>query len=44
MNTFDTAQIATGLMIHQFRRWLRGMKVDADVTFNVLASEIVLQG
>ena len=24
MNTFDTAEIAAGLMIHQFRRWLRG--------------------
>ena len=44
MNTFDTAQIAAGLMIHQFRRWLRGMKVDQVVTFNVLASELVLQG
>jgi sulfur carrier protein ThiS adenylyltransferase len=42
MNTFDTAQIAAGLMIHQFRRWLRGMRVDADLTFNVLASELVV--
>ena len=44
MNTFDSAQIAAGLMIHQFRRWLRGMKVDPDVTFNVLASELVVGG
>jgi hypothetical protein len=29
-------------MIHQFRRWLRGQKVDADVSFNVLASELVV--
>jgi sulfur carrier protein ThiS adenylyltransferase len=42
MNTFDTAQIAAGLMIHQFRRWLRGMPVDADTTFNVLASELTI--
>jgi hypothetical protein len=42
MNTFDTAQIAAGLMIHQFRRWLRGMPVDADMSFNVLASELVV--
>lgn len=42
MNTFDTAQIAAGLMIHQFRRWLRGMPVDADTSFNVLASELVI--
>jgi sulfur carrier protein ThiS adenylyltransferase len=41
MNTFDTAQIAAGLLVHQFRRWLRGMSVDADTSFNVLASELV---
>jgi len=44
MNTFDSAQIAAGLLIHQFRRWLRGMRVDPDMTFNVLASELVLAG
>jgi molybdopterin-synthase adenylyltransferase len=43
-NTFDTAQIAAGLMIHQFRRWLRRMPVDADTTFNVLASELTIAG
>jgi molybdopterin-synthase adenylyltransferase len=42
MNTFDTAQIAAGLMIHQLRRWLRGMPMDADTSFNVLASELVI--
>jgi sulfur carrier protein ThiS adenylyltransferase len=42
MNTFDTAQIAAGLMVHQFRRWLRGQKVDPNTTFNVLASELVV--
>jgi sulfur carrier protein ThiS adenylyltransferase len=42
MNTFDSAQIAAGLMIHQFRRWLRDMRVDSDVSFNVLASELVI--
>jgi sulfur carrier protein ThiS adenylyltransferase len=42
MNTFDTAEIAAGLMIHQFRRWLRGQAVDAEVSFNVLASELVV--
>ena len=25
-NTFDTAEIAAGLIIHQFRRWLRGLQ------------------
>ena len=42
INTFDTAEIAAGLMVHQFRRWLRGMPVDADTSFNVLASELVV--
>jgi sulfur carrier protein ThiS adenylyltransferase len=42
MNTFDSAQIAAGLLVHQFRRWLRGMRVDADTSFNVLASELVV--
>jgi sulfur carrier protein ThiS adenylyltransferase len=42
MNTFDTAEIAAGLMVHQFRRWLRGLPVDSDVSFNVLASELVV--
>jgi sulfur carrier protein ThiS adenylyltransferase len=42
MNTFDTAEIASGLMVHQLRRWLRGIPVDADVSFNVLASELVV--
>jgi len=42
MNTFDTAEIAAGLMIHQFRRWLRGLPVDSDMSFNVLASELVI--
>lgn len=41
-NTFDTAEIAAGLMVHQFRRWLRGMPVDPDLSFNVLASELVV--
>jgi molybdopterin-synthase adenylyltransferase len=42
MNTFDSAQIAAGMMIHQFRRWLRDMPVDSDTSFNVLASELVV--
>lgn len=41
-NTFDSAEIAAGLMVHQFRRWLRGMPVDRDLSFNVLASELVI--
>ncbi len=36
------ASIAAGLMIHQFTRWLRGLPVDADVSVNLLASEITV--
>jgi hypothetical protein len=44
MNTFDTAEIAAGLMVHQFIRWLRGQRVDADISLNLLASELVVSG
>jgi sulfur carrier protein ThiS adenylyltransferase len=43
-NTFDTAEIAAGLMVHQFIRWLRGQRVDADISLNLLASEMVVSG
>ena len=43
-NTFDTAEIAAGLMVHQFIRWLRGQRVDADISLNLLASELVVSG
>jgi molybdopterin-synthase adenylyltransferase len=41
-NTFDSAEIAAGLIVHQFRRWLRGMPPESDLSFNVLASELVI--
>ncbi|WP_437192472.1 ThiF family adenylyltransferase [Planctomicrobium sp. SH527] len=34
-----TANIAAGLMLHQFTRWLRGTPVDADLVLNLPASE-----
>ena len=37
-----TASIAAGLMLHQFTRWLRAMPVDADLSLNLLASELVI--
>ena len=37
-----TASIAAGLMLHQFVRWLRGQPVDPDLTFSLLASELVV--
>ncbi len=37
--TIFTAQIAAGLLVHQFTRWLRGIPVDPDQTLNLLAGE-----
>jgi hypothetical protein len=41
-STIYTANIAAGLMLHQFTRWLRGVPVDADLTLNLLASELTI--
>ena len=43
-STLYTANIAAGLMLHQFSRWLRGLPVDADISLNLLASEMVTDG
>jgi sulfur carrier protein ThiS adenylyltransferase len=37
-----TAAIAAGLMIHQFTRWLRQLPLDADLSVNLLASELAV--
>ncbi len=37
-----TANIAAGLMTHQFTRWLREIPVDPDVTLNLLAGELIV--
>jgi sulfur carrier protein ThiS adenylyltransferase len=42
-STIYAAAVAAGLMIHQFCRWLRGQPIDADQSFNMLASELVVQ-
>ena len=39
-STIYTANIAAGLMLHQFARWLRHQPVDRDVSLNLLASEL----
>lgn len=41
-STIYTANIAAGLMVHQFVRWLRGQRVDRDVMLSLLASELVI--
>ncbi len=39
--TVYTANIAAGLMLHQFSRWLRGIGVEKDQMLNLLAAELV---
>jgi len=41
--TIYGANIAAGLMLHQFARWLRGQPVDADASVNLLAGELVVR-
>ena len=42
-STIYTANIAAGLMVHQFARWLRGQSVDADTLFSLLANVLVVR-
>lgn len=39
-STIYAASIAAGLMLHQFTRWLRNLPIDADLSLNLLASEL----
>jgi sulfur carrier protein ThiS adenylyltransferase len=41
-STIYTANIAAGLMLHQFVRWLRRQLVDPDISLNLLASELIV--
>jgi hypothetical protein len=41
-STIYTANIAAGLILHQFARWLRNQPVDRDTSLNLLASEFAL--
>jgi hypothetical protein len=41
--TIYTANVGAGLILHQFARWLRGQPVDRDISFNLLASELVVR-
>ena len=43
-STIYAANIAAGLMVHQFVRWLRHQSVDADACLNLLAGELVVDG
>ena len=39
-STIYTANIAAGMMVGQFARWLRALPVDADLMLNLLSSEL----
>jgi sulfur carrier protein ThiS adenylyltransferase len=39
-STISTANVAAGLMLHQFTRWLRSLPTDFDLSLNLLASEL----
>jgi sulfur carrier protein ThiS adenylyltransferase len=41
-STIYTANIAAALMVHQFTRWVRQMPLDADISFNLLSSELTV--
>jgi hypothetical protein len=41
-STIYAASIASGLMIHQFTRWLRKLPVDFDTSLNLLAGELTV--
>ena len=42
--TIYTANIAAGMMLAQFTRWLRRLPVDPDVSLNLLSTELTVQG
>ena len=42
-STIYTANIAAGLMVSHFVRWLRGQPTDCDLSLNLLASELVVR-
>lgn len=43
-STIYTASLAAALMTHQFTRYLRGLTIDRDATFSLLAGEYVVAG
>jgi hypothetical protein len=43
-STIYTASIAAGLMVHQFCKWLRNLPTDPDLTLNLLAAEMTVDG
>jgi sulfur carrier protein ThiS adenylyltransferase len=42
-STIYAANIAAGLMLHQFTRWLRNLPIDVDSTLNLLSAELTVR-
>jgi len=42
-STIYAAGVAAGLLVHQLARWLRGLALDRDVSFNMLACELAAE-
>ena len=40
-STIYAASLVAALLVHQFTRYLRGLPLDVDATFNLLAGEYV---
>src|SRR5262249_6199987 len=43
-STHYCANIAAGLMLAQFTKWLRGLPIDANIQLNLLSSELMASG
>lgn len=41
-STIYTANVAAGLAVGQFTKWLRGLPVDGDLSFNILTAELAV--
>lgn len=41
-STIYSANIAAGMLVHQFARWLREQPTDADTLFNLLSGEVLV--
>lgn len=41
-STIYAASLAAALLVHQFTRYLRGLQLDVDATFNLLAGEYIV--
>ena len=43
-STIYCSNVAAGIMVSQFAKWLRGCQVDHNINFNLLTNELLAQG